>query len=465
MIENAEEFTNYYLYGENREKISNIKINIYDWQTNEDIVISKELVLIKTLGEEDENGYSDLIGNSFSFTEGIIEDSTFKLGAFVIPQIEIQRIYNGVSYKNKHCKVFQDFVDTDNNIFKRLEFMNGIVSSEKFNEDHSIVTMSISILEDAFYNENIAETLREMFVGGVEITLSYFISTVFNLMSGLYFDEDKHKNYFTAIETDAQGTQTLYYIPIGNFLKEDTEVSLLDIYRMIGEAFGVFFRFNKYLFVTNDIIEWLDLKDVWRQTEIEFCNINNTFDFLTPTNNKFPKETEIYPLQYEKVNFPFESNTYSYNDVFEYPYNIRSEYDEETITKYNSITFSYAEINYGTQRFVTFGVDENGNFVGRTPIYPNLKIEDNLIFVGVENTQRAGFVDVVILMGRAAGTFCYSKFINARLEVPYLPTLESGDNVLFRTNNGYKVMPYLLCESRGMGQIRANISSNSNVEE
>lgn len=395
-----------------------------------------------------------VISESLSLTIGILEGQQFRLGSYVIPEMQVQVVYNDKRYRDKFVRVWVNDKPTsaiDNPTKHGLIF--GRVYRETLSKDRTILTLTIrNVLYQAFntevdYNDTFFKdilgestysqiTIRDFYSHLLKYTYAYALS--------LY-----NSRIIDTIDIDDNLDEIDMMFPVAEDnlifrLQENKTFTLAQIWHYFGEYLGVHFKISNpnysnynptsaYVTIGNDINIGLIRTDYIMP--------------LYPNEDVYPGNV---PARLPGVRYEVKNNTTSL------PYYISFEYDEALPTSYNALDWS-EQFNYREQNPT---VTDDGIYFDSTSVY--YFEGDNPLYYGytVSNLQY-----VIAVTGLDVYMFG-QKYIYGIIDAPY-DYLEAGDNILIDTSGGDTEtvgIPILSCQINGINSMIATYKANATTE-
>lgn len=109
----------------------------------------------------------DFDGESLTLTEGILEDSTFSFGSFVLPEITIRYANDGIRYKNMACIPVQKIGS------EYVKYFEGFVKEETISDNGMTVEATIVTSLSYHLDDNLFEAKRLPYLENKKETLTY----------------------------------------------------------------------------------------------------------------------------------------------------------------------------------------------------------------------------------------------------------------------------------------------------
>ena len=231
-----------------------------------------------------------IILESAEFDEGILDNTQFALGTYVIPKLKLQWANNGIRYSDMLCIPVQKLGEGENAEY--IAYFGGFLTTEELSQDGTIVTAEMSppianelntnvlpLLKELTISENteqkflIADIISEVLWGAAGIQLSY-IDNVLEF-SGRFYNANKYISAIT--DNDITGEITL-----GEFL------------RQTGEFLGAHILFKDKRKVTIEELESGGDATLAMST-VEFVRISNTKDIINEIVDPLPQGYRTIP--------------------------------------------------------------------------------------------------------------------------------------------------------------------------
>jgi hypothetical protein len=377
--------------------------------------------LVTTLGDE------SIVFESMKFDEGVLDGEKLVLGSYISKQISFDRIYDGVSYQNHRCVcVFQDY-DENNEVVDRIVLLEGKIFSDVVSNDGNFASVTaydflyyfaekdLSVYSALPFGENTAWGHIQRVCNSLTTNTPY-VFFPYVVVSG---QANNDENEIVSIFPNA--TSQI------NFNISETEKYLFkDFLKHSAEFLGGYIRIpTRYLVSDVDMLTW----NFW--INFEYLPIDTSFEKVLPKENLYPSNN-IFP------------GAKSNRAIFELPYYINMKFVSQYLTPYN---FMYI---YKKNELI-MGVSATPNL----DLQNTYEINDNLFFNFSENLGDDAS-NVLSLLANIEYPITY-------VETPYLPFLQSADNLMIRNKEQTFIVPIHKISVSGINAAKCTMDSSANT--
>jgi hypothetical protein len=360
-----------------------------------------------------------IILESAEFDEGILDNTQFALGTFVIPKLKLQWANNGIRYSDMLCIPVQKLGEGDNAEY--IAYFSGFLTTEELSQDGNIVRAEMSPTIASDINTNVLPLLKELTVSqyeGQQFLIADLIADVLWNTAGIqlsYIDN--------ALEFSGRFYNANKYISSITDNDSISEITLGDFLRQTGEFLGAQILFkDKHKVTIQELENGGDA--TLGMSILEFVRISNTKDIINEIVAPLPEGYKAIPYlpiskdQYLDTGIVPNANTgaeyqfspYSITEIggrilsatnFDFPY-----LKKQIITSGGVYSTRLVANRLGNEKTDTYALSQREGTIATVKAFINSNtVNSNVAFSDFELTAGTLVTNDTLVLGNIGGNF------------------------------------------------------------